>query len=94
MPIEDVRSLAASHGYKEIQHNAASRVVSFHDDVRDTKVNVYYTTGTVGTCVNHPTQGKTQLFRRGVHTDENLSTIFHNPRVHTNSGYKLRKHMP
>lgn len=38
--------------------------------------------GTVGTCVNHPRQGRTQLFRR----DRSLSTlgqIFHDPRVHT-----------
>jgi hypothetical protein len=94
LPIEEVRSLAASHGYKEIQHNATSRAIIFRDNSGRMQVNVYYTTGTVGTCLNHPKQGKTQLFRRGVHTVEVLSTIFQNPRaVHTGTGYKLRKNM-
>lgn len=34
----------------------------------DVRINVYYTTGTVGTCFSHPTRGSssTQLFRRNV----------------------------
>jgi len=47
---------------------------------------VYYTTGTVGTFLNHPTKGKTQLFRRNVSLDL-LGQIFRNPRIHTNTGY-------
>ena len=39
-------------------------------------------TGTVGTCMDHPNQGKTQLFRRD-QTLDSLSAIFKNPRVHT-----------
>jgi hypothetical protein len=73
LALEEVRSLAASHGYKEIQHNATSHVIIFRDNGGGMQVNVYYTTGTVGTCLNHPKQGKTQLFRRGVHTVEVLS---------------------
>ena len=38
--------------------------------------------GTVGTCVDHPRQGKTQLFRRH-QTLHSLEDIFYNPRVHT-----------
>jgi len=47
---------------------------------------VYYTTGTVGTCIEHPEMGKTQLFRRDVDYVM-LGDIFRNPRVHTGKGY-------
>lgn len=47
---------------------------------------MHYTTGTVGTCLNHPSKGKTQLFRRNVSLDL-LVEIFRNPRIHTNTGY-------
>lgn len=50
------------------------------------QTNVYYTRMTVGTCVNHPTQGRTQLFRKNVSMAE-LAKILANPRVHTGKGY-------
>lgn len=51
------------------------------------RINIFWTTGTVGTCLDHPRQGKTQLFRR--HVDlSTLREIFKNPRVHT--GYYTR----
>jgi hypothetical protein len=89
LDLEEVRSLAASHGYHEIQYNPTSRVIIFSNG--SMQVNVYYTTGTVGTCLDHPTQGKTQLFRRDVVSLDMLSNIFHNPRVHTGVGYKHRQ---
>jgi hypothetical protein len=93
LKLEDVRSLAAFDNYKEIQHNSTSRVIIFRNPSGSTQVNVYYTTGTVGTCLNHPKQGKTQLFRRGVVNLDMLAEIFQNPRIHTGVGYKLRKNM-
>jgi hypothetical protein len=99
LPLEDVRSLAVSHNYQEIQHNPTSRVIIFRSNGNNgggsgsMQVNVYYTTGTVGTCLNHPKQGKTQLFRRGVVTLDMLSEIFQNPRIHTGVGYKFRKNI-
>merc|ERR1719369_116155 len=48
------------------------------------------TTGTVATSLEHPTQGKTQLYRGQRNTFEELEEIFQNPRVHTDSGYKTR----
>lgn len=44
---------------------------------------------TVATCINHPKQGKTQLFRKNVSFDE-LDKIFKNPRVHTGKGYQTK----
>jgi hypothetical protein len=86
-PIDGVRALAACHGYEEVQFNETSRVIAFaKSDPNKTRVNVYYTTGTVATCLHHPYSGKTQLFRRE-QTLESLGELFANPRQHTGSGY-------
>jgi len=53
------------------------------------RVNVYYTKMTVATCLNHPTKGKTQMFRRDI-TESELRKIFKNPRVHLNKGYRQK----
>ena len=47
---------------------------------------MYYTTGTVATCILHPSKGKTQLFRRNMTADD-LDLILQNPRTHTGVGY-------
>jgi hypothetical protein len=99
LPIDEVRRIADRHGYEEIDHNEISKVLSFRGDSTSnkknssTRINVYYTTGTVGTCLNHPQHGKTQLFRRNVVDLTLLSDIFENPRVHTGTGYYRRKHV-
>ena len=49
-----VRQLAAQNNLIEIYFNPESRVISFRDQENSFHVNVYYTSGTVGTCVNHP----------------------------------------
>ncbi|KAI8465847.1 MAG: hypothetical protein J3K34DRAFT_435653 [Monoraphidium minutum] len=82
-----VRVLAAHWGWAEAAHNAESRVLGFTRG--GMRVNVYYSTGTVGTCLDHPRRGKTQLFRRG-QSLETLSAIFEDPRVHTGAGYYRR----
>ncbi len=41
---------------------------------------------TVGTALNHPKQGKTQLFRRRQSVRQ-LLKVFENPRFHTGKGY-------
>lgn len=42
------------------------------------RINVYWGTGTVGTCLDHPARGKTQVFRRNVGL-RMLGKIFGNP---------------
>lgn len=77
-------NLAAKYGWHKPAHNAKSCLLSvFKGHMR---INIYYTTMTIGTCLLHPVKGKTQLFRRNV-TDIELEKIFQNPRVHTNKGY-------
>jgi hypothetical protein len=50
-----------------------------------TRLNFYLSTGTVGSYLDHPTQGRTQLFRKI--TMAQASKLFDNPRVHTGEGY-------
>jgi hypothetical protein len=53
----------------------------------DNRLNIYYTTGTVGTALLHPARDvATQLFRRNVTLAE-LVAIFMQPRAHTGKGY-------
>ena len=85
--VEFVRGCAAAakEGIEEIAFNNQNRVVSFRHP-NGARINVYYTTKTIGTALDHPTQGRTQLFRRNCTRDE-LIEILKNPRVHTGHGY-------
>lgn len=89
IPLEIIRKVASHHRYQEIQFNEKSRIISFRNDTASTRINVYYTTGTIATCIDHPSKGKTQLFRRDQTTDC-LQQIFSNPRIHTGVGYYRR----
>ena len=53
------------------------------------RLNFWLSTGTVGSYLDHPRQGKTQLFRRQVSMSE-ASDIFSNPRQHTGKGYHTK----
>ena len=64
------------------------KMVSYRKD--DVRINVYTTTMTVATCLNHPKQGKTQMFRKHVSL-ELLGKLFDNPRQHTGKGYQRKK---
>ena len=97
LELANVRSIANRYGFGEVFFNERSRLacrlVSFcrryvgHGEEGYVRVNVYYTTGTVGTCLDHPRQGSTQLFRRKC-TAADLHAIFSDPRVHTGKGYQ------
>ena len=52
-------------------------------------LHVWCTTGTVGSYLDHPHQGHTQLYRRNVDWS-GLRQIMNNPRVHTGAGYHER----
>lgn len=92
--LADVRKIAADvPAVKEFYVNDVSKVVSYKNTEHNCRINVYYTTGTVGTCLLHPVAGKTQLFRRDV-TAKVLRKIFLNPRTHTGKGYFTKDRMP
>lgn len=79
-----IADIAAKHGYVQMDYQANIGLVSYAKN--DVRINVYITKMTVGTCMNHPKKGKTQLFRKDV-SDALLDKIFSNPRVHTQKGY-------
>ena len=102
-----IRKIAVKHGYEEIElkEREAAYMLSFEHgnkkgcggrgkDFGHVRVNVYFTTGTVGTSLDHPTKGKTQLFRKKRPDYALLERIFEDPRVHTGDGYyrKTTKH--
>ena len=52
-------------------------------------LHIWCTTGTVASFLDHPNQGRTQLYRRNVDWSM-LVQIMQNPRVHTGQGYHHR----
>jgi len=56
----------------------------------DKMLTFWLSTGTVGSYLNHPVQGKTQLFRRNI-THSEAEQLFKQPRIHTGKGYQNRK---
>jgi hypothetical protein len=82
-----IRMIAETNNFNEIDHQDRIGLISFKKE--GVRINVYYTKMTVGTCLSHPRQGKTQLFRKGVSMNC-LDKIFKNPRLHTGKGYRKK----
>lgn len=61
-----------------------SSVISFRR--KGILMNIWFTKMTIGTALEHPTLGKTQLFRKKVNF-KLLEDLFINPRLHTGKGY-------
>lgn len=92
---EKAYQLALENGWKLLDIQQNIKMVRFirtdNGDVQ--KINIYYGGKkgkryyyTVATALNHPTKGKTQLFRKGIDEKE-LRAILDQPRVHTFKGY-------
>jgi len=85
MPCEqELDRLASLKGWEKLSTSQPA-MASYRKD--GNRLNFYLSTGTVGSCLDHPRQGKTQLFRRKV-TDP--SSLFDNPRQHTGEGYHTK----
>ncbi len=92
-PIKTIKDLAVKHEYRLKQHQKDIGLLIFVKP--GVQVNVYTTKMTVSTCLEHPKQGKTQLFRRSIDLKQ-LEAIFEKPRVHANEiksavGYRRKK---
>jgi len=83
----ELDTLASGKGWMKITSINQPNMASYRKD--EQRINFYLTTGTVGTCLDHPTQYKTQLFRRGVDMKE-AAILLDNPREHTGRGYKRK----
>ena len=86
---DDVRRVAEAAGLHEIYCNQTSCVISFAPDEDDfsalSRINVYFSTGTVATSLEDPRQEKTLLFRRDVDIPL-LRELMQEPRLHTSKG--------
>lgn len=80
-----IKKIAEKHDWEFLCYQENIGMISFWKNKSD-RINIYTTTMTVSTSINHPKKGKTQLFRKLVDFDE-LNIIFQNPRVHTDKGY-------
>lgn len=105
MDIETIRKMAKENGWREIAHQENIYMISFYKVLNETtvlerllrkyqegtqcRINIYYSKMTVGTALDHPKKGKTQLFRKNVSKDI-LNRIFQDPRVHTGKGYQTK----
>eukprot|EP00803_Ostreobium_quekettii_P005961 evm.model.scf_477.3 EVM.evm.TU.scf_477.3 scf_477:30420-30931(+) len=75
------------YGWTHTGSNQQSRVEFYQKG--DVKMDYYPTTGTTKTSMNHPTQGNTQMFRRGL-TESEFRNVCENPRQHTDVGYQRK----
>lgn len=82
--IEQIRLLGKVYGWQETRHDDYNCHLRF--ERKGVVMNVYYTKMTVGTALEHPTLGKTQLFRKNV-SMKLLEELFADPRLHTKLGY-------
>lgn len=82
--LENIRFVAKVYGWQETRHDKYNCHLRFQK--KGMIMNIYYTKMTVGTALEHPTLGKTQLFRKHVSMDL-LEKLFENPRHHTDKGY-------
>ena len=73
---------------KHNTHNISCSTASYVKE--DKMLTFWLSTGTVGSYLNHPVQGKTQLFRRSI-THSEAEQLFKQPRTHTGKGYQKRK---
>jgi hypothetical protein len=87
LPLDEIEKIALEFKWDFLEHQKNIKMVSFVK--RDMRINIYISTGTVATCLNHPKQGKTQMFRRNVDLTL-LQKIFENPRIHSNKGYQKK----
>lgn len=88
IPFFTLMKIAAKHNYQVVEHQENIGLVILSDGA--IKVNVYCSTMTVATCLNHPRKGKTQLFRKNV-TVAQLEELLEYPRKHTGKGYYKNK---
>lgn len=65
---------------KEFHVDDVLKAVSFRNFVHNCRIDVYYTTGTVGICFVHPVSGKVQQFHGDVSLTD-IKELLQNPRV-------------
>lgn len=75
------------YGWSFKGSNERSKVEYYERD--GVKMDYYPSTGTTKTSMHHPSQGNTQMFRRGLSEGE-FKEVCENPRQHTDVGYQRK----
>mmetsp|Transcript_30363 Transcript_30363/g.34938 ORF Transcript_30363/g.34938 Transcript_30363/m.34938 type:complete len:456 (-) Transcript_30363:43-1410(-) len=96
-PIEiteaEIDALASEMGYSQ-RRSKASYTLFYKEDTSPhgmppVLINIYYTTRSVMTFLNHITTGSNELWRSNAYASiEELREIFRKPRIHTGKGYR------
>lgn len=83
--------MANDHGWSFAKADTNTGMISFTRQRKRyrERINIYRTTMTVTTQLNHQKTGKNQLHRKNVSLSM-LAEIFKNPRVHTGKGYRKK----
>ncbi len=90
---DEIIALAKSLGYSE-RRTPVSYTLFFREDdpahnMPPVLLNVYYTTRSIMTYLNHPTAGSNELWRSNAYKDlDELKSFLENPRRHSGKGYR------
>jgi len=92
----DIIGLALSSGFKErrpeISYTLFFEEISSQHDMPPVLINIYYTTRSIMTYMNHPSAGSNELWRSNAYKNiEDLQIFFKNPRSHTGKGYRKKE---
>lgn len=86
----EINDMAKFYGWKFLDLQEENLMISWGFDWENVnfrqRINLWYSTMTVATAINHPKSGRTQLYRRGI-TLKELEKLFRNARTHTGKGY-------
>lgn len=88
--IDDLTLIALQNGWSYKQFDTNTGMISFIKPVdKDgyNRINIFLTTLTVATAINHPKMGRNQLYRKGLNINQ-IKKLFTNPRLHTGKGYR------
>jgi len=91
---ELIRRAAAEHGWRETKATNGGIMLTFalpgEPGTKWPKVEIWPSTGTVATMIDHPKKGRTKLYRKGL-SQKQIVKIFQDPRLHTGKGYYTKK---
>lgn len=89
--VNQIIKIAKEYEWNLVQVDTNTLMLGFtKGENRLPRINFYTTKCTFVTQLEHPKQGKTQLFRRWV-DEPDFHKIFENPRTHTGHGYHKRE---
>ena len=92
----EIIALAEAMGYQQ-RRETVSATLFFKEaapafDMPPVLINIYYTTRSIMTYLNHPNSGTNELWRSNAYENlDELRTFFDNPRIHSGKGYRNAK---